>query len=323
MTLAKIGIIANPAAGKDIRRLTSQASVFNTQEKAAIVRRCIAGARSICDCEFYYLADTHSIVASALGEADGIPVHRANEGSEADSTIAAERMQECGALVSLGGDGTNRAIVKGWRDPYLIPISTGTNNAFPSFVEGTFAGMAAAFVASKQIPPSECTRQCKVIRIEISNGQSDLALVDAVATADRFVGARAITEASSIQFALGTVADSAKMGISGVLGYVEEVKQSQDYALFVRFAQDAPYKFQAPLAPGQFASFTYRTSSRIAIGDSPLRIGGPLTLALDGERSLLVSANQHVELSIERKGPHLIDVDSVLRLAATRKLSFK
>jgi len=39
-----IGIAVNPASGKDVRRLVARASVFDNQEKCAIVRRAIVGA---------------------------------------------------------------------------------------------------------------------------------------------------------------------------------------------------------------------------------------------------------------------------------------
>ena len=38
-----VGIIANPASGKDIRRLVAHGSVFNNNEKVNIVRRVILG----------------------------------------------------------------------------------------------------------------------------------------------------------------------------------------------------------------------------------------------------------------------------------------
>ena len=34
-----IGVVANPASGKDVRRLVARASVFGNREKAAIVAR--------------------------------------------------------------------------------------------------------------------------------------------------------------------------------------------------------------------------------------------------------------------------------------------
>jgi len=38
-----VGVIANPASGRDIRRLTTHASVFPTSEKANMVVRLLAG----------------------------------------------------------------------------------------------------------------------------------------------------------------------------------------------------------------------------------------------------------------------------------------
>ena len=42
-----IGIAANPASGKDIRRLVARASVFDNQEKCSIVARCLVGITAI------------------------------------------------------------------------------------------------------------------------------------------------------------------------------------------------------------------------------------------------------------------------------------
>ena len=41
-----VGIIANPAAGKDIRRLVAQGRVVSNQEKSNILRRVFAGLQS-------------------------------------------------------------------------------------------------------------------------------------------------------------------------------------------------------------------------------------------------------------------------------------
>ena len=60
-------------------------------------------------------------------------------GQAADSAEAARRFCTAGArcIIVLGGDGTVRAVSKGAGDVPLLPISTGTNNVLPSFVEGT------------------------------------------------------------------------------------------------------------------------------------------------------------------------------------------
>ena len=39
-----VGIIANPASGKDIRRLVAHGSTFDNNEKINIVRRVLLGA---------------------------------------------------------------------------------------------------------------------------------------------------------------------------------------------------------------------------------------------------------------------------------------
>jgi len=41
-TSSTVGIVANPASGRDIRRLVSQASVFPTIEKSNMVQRMLA-----------------------------------------------------------------------------------------------------------------------------------------------------------------------------------------------------------------------------------------------------------------------------------------
>ena len=51
---------------------------------------------------------------------------------------------ETGAVVALGGDGTCRDVATGWPEAPLIAISTGTNNVFPTAVDGTTAGVAAS-----------------------------------------------------------------------------------------------------------------------------------------------------------------------------------
>ena len=44
--MSTVGIIANPAAGKDIRRLVAHGRVVSNQEKANILRRVFAGVVS-------------------------------------------------------------------------------------------------------------------------------------------------------------------------------------------------------------------------------------------------------------------------------------
>ena len=50
-----IGLVANPASGKDIRRLAGKASVFDNREKLAIVKRAVTGAIATGAQRFVYM----------------------------------------------------------------------------------------------------------------------------------------------------------------------------------------------------------------------------------------------------------------------------
>ncbi|MCZ2110199.1 MAG: NAD(+)/NADH kinase, partial [Dehalococcoidia bacterium] len=164
-----IGIIANPASGKDIRRLVAQASVFDNREKRSIVRRTILGANAVGIEHFIYLPDSHGIVDSALDDLDADAEFEALESPETDTALdtirVASQMRTRGAdtVIILGGDGTNRAFALGWLDAPLVSISTGTNNVFPRMIEGTVAGAAAGLVASGKITLEEASGQAKAI----------------------------------------------------------------------------------------------------------------------------------------------------------------
>ena len=56
--------------------------------------------------------------------------------TSAYSTRAAQMLASIGAgcIITLGGDGTNRAVARGCGTVPLVPISTGTNNVFPTFL---------------------------------------------------------------------------------------------------------------------------------------------------------------------------------------------
>ena len=64
-----VGIIANPASGKDIRRLVAHGSTFDNNEKINIVRRVLLGLDAAGISEVAYLPDTYGIVERAAAAA--------------------------------------------------------------------------------------------------------------------------------------------------------------------------------------------------------------------------------------------------------------
>ena len=157
--MRKIGIIANPTSGKDIRRLVSQALVVGNREKVNIVKRVLIGAYAAGAREVMIMPDRYGIGNQSVHDLKNLYPQAVSgvvildmplDDSGLDSTIAAQLMREWGAdcIITLGGDGTVRVAAKGAGEIPLIPISTGTNNVIPEFIEGTIAGLAAGYFSN-------------------------------------------------------------------------------------------------------------------------------------------------------------------------------
>ena len=58
-----------------------------------------------------------------------------NSAADTEAAMAAYVGAGCDTVVSLGGDGTNRAITRVAPDINLVALSTGTNNVFPQLLE--------------------------------------------------------------------------------------------------------------------------------------------------------------------------------------------
>lgn len=315
-----IGIAVNPASGKDVRRLVARASVFDNQEKRAIVRRAIVGALGAGTNEFVYVPDSHGIAESALSEFDGEACYRAVDSPPIANALGTIRGAHalscagCAVVLTLGGDGTNRAFALGWRDAPLLPISTGTNNVFPRFVEATVAGAAAGLIASGAIALRDVARQAKTIQVQIDGERDDLALIDAVLTEERFVGARALLEADLLRVALLTRADPAAVGITSIGGLISPLADSADRGLLLTLGRGMR-AVRAPIAPGLYANVRIADSRTVEFGEA-VTVTGPGVLAFDGERERVLKPGQHARLTIWRDGPWVIDVAQTLALAA-------
>lgn len=121
--MSSIGIIANPASGKDIRRLVSYATTIDNQEKVNIVKRIVLAAQAMGVDTVWFMPDTFQIGWAVIEDlsrdekltADcrllDIPLTATSQ----DTTAAAAEMERLGVgcVVVLGGDGTSRAVAKG------------------------------------------------------------------------------------------------------------------------------------------------------------------------------------------------------------------
>lgn len=286
------------------------------------MRRAIVGALASGVRDFRYMPDTHGITAAAAeefgDEATFVAVEATHTASTLDTIRAAESLQAegCGAVITLGGDGTNRAFALGWRDAPLVPVSTGTNNVFPTMVEATVAGSAAGLVASGQVPLERVARQVKAVHVEIEGERDDIALVDAVLAADRFVGSRAIWGGERLREAVVTRAEPSAVGITSIGGLLAPLTPDEDEALHLTLGPgEGGVSLLAPIAPGLYEPIAVRSHARLAFGE-PVTVTGPGVLAFDGERERVLKPGQGATLRVARDGPWVIDVHATLEYAA-------
>lgn len=315
-----VGIIPNPASGKDIRRLVAHGSVFDNLEKVNIVRRVLMGLAATPVREVIVMPDWFGIGARAL-EGLRLPFRITSLDmpltfTQEDSTEAAGRMRLSGVrcLITLGGDGTNRAVAKQSEGIPLVPISTGTNNVFSAMVEGTLAGLAAGIVAGGELDVSHCLRRARRLEVERDDRLLDIALVDVTVCDELFVGARAIWDASTIREVFLAEVRPGAIGLSS-LGAALGVAETDGAGMWVRTGA-GPRRVLAPILPGVVKWVGIESFL-------PLRVGKVLPIrhesgvvALDGEREIVLTPHSHLAVRLSMAGPWVVDVQGVLALAA-------
>lgn len=282
-----------------------------------MLRRAAAGIRAFSAAPIRYLPDAHHLAQSALAElgvkAEPLPIAI---GSGAKDTVEAARaLRGAAVALVLGGDGTNRAFAKGWLDAPLISLAAGTNNAYPQACEATTAGAAAGLLAEGVLPLADVATQAKVIHVDIEGEAPELALIDAVLTRDRFLGARALGDPTKLVYALLTRADPAGVGMTSIGGFVHPLRADEEGALALRFRADSPRQVLAATAPGRFERVGIESSGVLPFGET-MPVQGPGALALDGERERMLGPGQTATLRAARDGPWVVDVRRTLARAA-------
>lgn len=324
--MSKVGIIANPASGKDIRRLVAHASVMENVEKANQVKRIILGIDSTGVDEILIMPDYYSFglraIAAVKSENIGarvsildMPVTYTHE----DSTLAAKMMEEVrvGCIVTLGGDGTNRAVAKGNSSIPLVPVSTGTNNVFPVMIEATTAGVAAGIVARRIVDWEHVIRTHKRL-IVIQNGvEIDMALVDAVVLDQLFVGSRAIWNLSEVKQIICTRAEPKSMGLTCIGGSLHPLGPDDEHGMYIRIGGER-LRVRAVVLPGIIREVGIEEVRIIEPGEEIEVSHKPSIVALDGEREVTVLPSDEVRIRLQKDGPPVVDIEKALTEAAGR-----
>jgi len=220
-----------------------------------------------------------------------------------DTYEAAKIMKDmCDVIVVIGGDGTNRIVAKVVDSTPIVPISTGTNNAFPYMIESTVAAEAAAAVSLGVVSVDEATRRTKKIELYENNVLKDIALIDAAATNYSFVGARAVWEPQAILELVLSRASPSSIGLSSVGGILKEIGD-EDIGLYVEFGEGK--RIKAPISPGILSEIGVKDYKVISLGEEINLKTHSALFALDGEREVILQGD--LKVRVVREGPLVVD----------------
>ena len=318
---ATVGIIANPASGRDVRRRLSNAAPSTIADKVTIIRRVAIGAVQAGATRLLVLPDPHGLCKRAFSTIDlgveirEIAVPRTHDERESTMAACVLRDEGAGAVVVLGGDGTNRAVVAGWTDAPVVALSTGTNNAFPIHVEPTIAGAAAGLVAAAVIPVDEVAPRSKVVRVEVEGERGDVALVDALLTDEHLVGSRLLFDPATMLLAVLARAEPAAVGVSSIGGLLHPCRADDDCGVVLRFDRNGECVVTAPMAPGLYVDVGVSSVRRLDL-DERVETSGPAILSLDGDRRREIHGA--IAFRVSRDGPRVIDVWATMARAAEK-----
>lgn len=322
-----VGLIANPAAGHDLRRLVSGASISTNHEKVNVVRRLLAGLGA-CGVERVLVMPDASGLALGIERAaehhrvdrDGVwPtvefVEMEVRQTIEDTRTAVSAMSAAGvrAMVVLGGDGTARAVASVLDDTPLLALTTGTNNAFGTSVEATVAGLAVGLVATGRCPVAEGCRRAKQLEVRIGD-RVDLALVDVAVVAATGVGARAVWHPSDLRELVVTIAEPGVIGLSAVAAAIAPCRRDEPSGRHVVVGSGGR-EVRVPIAPGLVRPVGVLEARRLTAGEPFELRSKEGVLALDGEREIVLDGEAPV-LTLTTDGPVVVDVPAVLELAA-------
>ncbi|MDE0025352.1 MAG: NAD(+)/NADH kinase [Spirochaetaceae bacterium] len=337
---APVGVIANPAAATDIRRVVANATGMPIADRANTVLRVLA-ALGACGVPRVLMMPEKGGIGRNLTRSlrrernlgrTGLPVLHFTAtpvtGTVADTHAATRAMAAAGvqAIVVLGGDGTHRAVAGCCGEAFIAGISTGTNNAFPEHREPTITGLAVGLAVTGRVPAATALQPNKMLQVTISDGRggrrSDVALVDVSVTTEPYVGARALWRSETLREIFVTFADPEAIGLSAVAGLLRPVGRREPHGLRVELQppDEAATVLRAPIAPGLITPVGVRRYETLAAQETISLHHERGMISLDGERELHLRPGDRAELTLLPNAFRTLDVGAVMRYAAQHRL---
>jgi hypothetical protein len=320
------------------------------EAKRDIVARIATGADAMGVTDIFVTREPFRIAAAALEQ---IPLRArvhvidhplTNTALDSERSLAAYLQAGCRSFVSLGGDGTNRALVRtllreqasnpDYADVILVPLSTGTNNVYPLLAEPTIAGMVAGLYAGDRLPAPGASvelpggsgsgekvgplaRRSKVLHLQLPDGSTDIALIDAVLMRRDHTGNLLPFDPEKIAQLFLSRAEPEAVGMSPIGGYLKVVGEVDDQGMVVHLdpaAGDRAQSINAPLSPGLFGEVQI-TSWQVTPFDLPVLFRGPGVIACDGDRDHKLTEGAVARVQLRRDGPWVPDLSATMRYA--------
>jgi predicted polyphosphate/ATP-dependent NAD kinase len=333
--VTKVGIIANPVSARDIRRIVSHAGNLPINDRANIVLRMLTGLATVGVDEVVIMPENGGIRTQLMRTIDResrmglrrfpkvsyleMPVTATAD----DSAEAARRMnaEGVGAIVVLGGDGTNRVVVANSGNTPIAGVSTGTNNAFPELREPTITGLAVGLAVTGQVPCEYAYADNKLLEVAV-NDKREIALVDVAVVAERFVGARAIWKTENFRDLFTTFGLPEGIGMSSIVGLLAPLDRQTPEGRRIRLLplDKAKSRITAPIAPGLIEEVGICGVEKMEPNVLFLPSVSVGSIALDGERELTFSETDDVSIRLKTDAFRTVNVPACMAYAARRGL---
>jgi len=327
-----VGIIANPASGRDIRRLVAHGSVFDNAEKVNIVRRILLALNNLKLDKVYIMPDSYKIGNEAVNGLWGeekenfkleVDILKMDITSTAEDSFTAAALMEknnVDVIIVLGGDGTNRVVVKALKKTPILSLSTGTNNVFPIMAESTMLGMAAGlYTKLSEEDRKKVKRPIKCINI-IKDGEIiDIALIDAVLVNESYIGSRALWHTELLEEIFVTRSTSHDIGMVSIAGRMTEVNEKDAGGVFLKVGEKGKV-IKAAIAPGVIKNIPIADWRKIKQEEIVEFRPKKRIIALDGERELVIKKDEKLSMQLSFASAEFLEYEEVLRLADSKNM---
>jgi hypothetical protein len=312
-----IGLVVNPQAGRDSRRLVGSAVVSDTYAKRRSAIAVLEGATGVdAPIEFLVMPDNRGLAADVVDEAPegveasllDIPITATRKDTRTAAAVLEDRAD---VVVAFGGDGTTRDVATAVDETPVAAISTGTNNVVPTNVDGTVAGLGAALLATGAVDAADATNRHRTVRgrVESDDETRTIQGIAALSIVDQpFTGTRAILHGADVMGCVVSRASSATTGVTGIAGAVAHVSPYTDGGLGLRLddPETTPQSATAVTLPGVVERVGIAESRGLDPDESVTFEVTDGVVSADGERELEV-AEGTVHLWPTTDGPRLVD----------------